>query len=172
MKDKLGCLIPVALLLLVFGWLYFFDTTKEKKEQQIKGEISRLALKHNAVVGWRKRFANRDKLYSYELQKALVSRDGHPVVFVASIEDVSQANGIFYVTFFEMLMGADIRFIISCDSVSALKLMKESVDEADDRFAIVATVSKVVKPKLKIGEILQDEYSDGAEFETFDTYLA
>lgn len=178
MKDKLGCLIPVAILLAIIGWLYFSDDSgkkvdgsKKESTSEIEKKITELALKHNAFVFGVKAFKDREKLYSFELKRVLVRKDNRPVVVVASIDDIIEENGLFYVTFIEFFVEAGIRFILSSDSASAVRIMKEPIDRLNDRFAIIATVTDVAKPKLTMGANPQDEYYAEVELEASNTYV-
>lgn len=119
-KERIGCVIPVVLLVGFFVWTYYRNAekrearererttegeTRDAEEERLKDEFKKtfkeLAGRHNARLDWAgvHRTESRGKrVFTFELQDALNSLGDRPLVIVAMVGDVIQTDGGFRIS--------------------------------------------------------------------------
>ena len=123
-------------------------------KKTVASTVATLATKHNGIAYLPKRRADADdvehKVYTIELQDALIRDDRRPVVAVVTVDDVLSKDGKTYIN---LLQTTGLEFLLSCPRDFAQRVIQESRkvmsgrDKEDfhplPRFAVVAVISRV-----------------------------
>jgi len=125
-----------------------------EKKIQIEQAISSMVAKYNAVTDWKKNFNNESvllgKIYTVQVEDALIRSDNRPILFFAFVEDVQRQGNKYYVHFWNWYeLGPDIRFVLECNSKQAKKILEQKTDFFE-KYAVVALISTLQKPKFEV----------------------
>jgi len=102
---------------------------------RIEENISSLSAKYNAVSDWEDTIIPRgqfNSVYTIDLQDALISNKNRPVIFLASLLDVSRENGEYIAKFFFFHLSESsdysefeygVNFVLKCNSTLAERLI-------------------------------------------------
>jgi hypothetical protein len=135
---------------------------KAHARSEVQARIAELSAKYNADGQWQKPFDKPDKLFFYtvELQRALIRKDGRPLIFVATVDDVVvEADGR-YVLQARLIVGLDreIHLQLRCGA-HELGALLDRTPEILEQFAVVAHIQEVRKPLLQAVAQTGDERS-------------
>ncbi len=121
-KERIGCVIPIVVLIGFFVWTYSInlekreaketaaetrnaenrrrDAEEERLKDEFKKTFNELAGRHNAKLDWAAvhRNENRKHVFTFELQDALNSLGDRPLVIVAMVGDVIKTDGGFRIS--------------------------------------------------------------------------
>jgi len=149
-------------VVLVALWVYFapnraeFAKAKRRESEKAvssttlqreqRAAILALAKRYDAITGWRSRLGGRtafDSIYSAEFASVILTSDRRPVLFIASLQDVGQADGR-YVLLLDGLINfhTHFRLHLSCSDLQANSILGKPRDE-DGRFAVIAEITSV-----------------------------
>jgi len=151
-------------------------TQKEKaeteKKVQIEQNISGMVARHNAVIGWEEIFNVEDivtgQVYTLQVEDALVRKDGRPILLFGSVSDIVRRNNEYFVHFKKGVLDfsiPDIYFALKLNAEQIKKIIGQKT-EIFDRYAIVATITSVQRPKFDVkaysqnGEDGKSEYTE------------
>jgi len=130
------------------------EKAEVEKKIQIEQTISNMVPTHNAVTDWKKNFDKKSaflgQIYTVQVEDALIRSDGRPVLFFASVDDVTRQGNKYYVHFRNWFdLDPDIRFVLECDSEQVKKIMSQKVD-LFGQYAVVALISSLQRPKFEL----------------------
>jgi hypothetical protein len=124
---------------------------KKKEETEQKSNVNpavlEMAVKHNAITDWG--FSE----YSFQMEDALIRKDGQPILFYASIKDIRRKNGSYYVhcSTSPFHFPHKIDFILECDENNVKKILSEKPrPRFMDNYAVIASISSVQKADYEI----------------------
>ncbi len=164
----IGALL-LAVVLATFSCRQRSEGPAERKAQaraEVQARIAELSAKYNADTEWQKPFDKPDRLFFYtvELQRALIRKDGRPLVFVALVDDVFLHTDGRYVLQAHLTVGLDreIHLDLRC-GVQELRGLLDRTPEILEEFAIVARVREVRKPLLQAVAQAGDEMANTPE---------
>jgi len=113
--------------------------------------ISEMANRYNANVNWDDFLdAQNDSIahnaYTFQLESALITSDKRPILFTASIYDITRKEDIYYIQFVNVLdIEPELVFILECNKNLINKIMERPL-ESFDEYVVVASISTVQKP--------------------------
>jgi hypothetical protein len=101
-KDRIGCVVAVALVLGVVVWGYYRGAEeREAKPRRVaektriketsKQTVKELAERHNAILDWagvRQRKQGAERIFTFELQDVLQKHGDRAIVIVCCVDDV------------------------------------------------------------------------------------
>ena len=116
------------------------------KADQTQQNISQFADRYNAVTDWRKAFRGKtptDVIYSAEVAPMFVRADARPVLFIASLRDVT-SDGDHYAIYFDGRINfhSEFRLLLTATPDQA-KLMMSSPRGDENRYAVVGQIQSV-----------------------------
>jgi hypothetical protein len=154
LRNVLVFVVPVAGLVFACSEYQHYSQQKENREKaerqpkaaEVEQTISQFAERYNALTHWRNELAPKtmmDPIYSAELARLFVRSDGRPVLFIASLRDIS-TEGDSYVVLFDGRVNMRSRFQLrlECPESQARPLMSHPPGQ-NDRFAVVAHIASV-----------------------------
>lgn len=100
---------------------------QEEWKQKVKDVKTTLISRHNAIIFPPKGFGKR-KVFTYNLQKLLINKDGRPILFDGTLDDITKDNDHFTVHFISYLAK------YAEYEVPALQLLSNILDERRVRF--------------------------------------
>lgn len=108
---------------------------------------SELERKHNAVRTWTNELPTSP--YSIEMQRALIRKDGRPVLFASRVTDIRQTGKGFQLDMEPLWAGASLRLILDCqeDTINAIL----SQDPRETNYLAVAQIQSVGKALFRVG---------------------
>jgi len=130
------------------------EKAEVEKKIQIEQTISNMVARHNAVTDWKKNFNEKStllgRIYTVQVEDALIRSDGRPVLFFASVDDVTRIGNKYYVHFHNWFdLSPEIRFVLECDSEQVKKIMGQITDFFE-QYAVVALISSLQRPKFEV----------------------
>lgn len=127
--------------------------TDHETDHKWENAVSELAKRHGAVVDWG---AHRPKRrggtpYSIDVSTALVRSNGRPVLLVmAHPVDVIQRRGYCVAVFNKHHWGIELSLELRCTKEQVAQLLREpDTQQTKRRFAVVAKINSVLRPKFK-----------------------
>jgi len=131
---------------------------------QIRQNIKDLALKHNAVIDWKKSLGEKGSYglyhtYTIEVEDALIRTDDRPILFFGSVNDIVRKDDSFIVYFsnwFNDLLGlyssANIRLVLESTDLQVDEILKKPTDKFSfsNNFAIIAQITEVEKIRFQL----------------------
>lgn len=105
-KDRIGCVVAVAVVLGVFVWFYYrgaeerearerADAEKTRIKETRKQTVKELAGRHNAILDWagvRQRKQGAERVFTFELQDVLQKHGDRAIVIVCCVDDVFKVS--------------------------------------------------------------------------------
>ena len=113
MKERIGCVIPVVLLVAFFSWAHYRNVEKREAQERgrraeaesremekrrhddersrIKESFQELARRHNAILDWsgvHKKGNAFQQVFTIELQDAQQRLGDRPAIFVSRVSDI------------------------------------------------------------------------------------
>lgn len=155
-KKILTALFIIAIIgvIVYFSYQHFKEKTttieeesEDVKLQKIEQVVSEMASKYNAITNWQDIFDKKDfleKVYTIELQNIFIHTEGRPILFDASIDDVWEDGGQYYVRFEDFQR--DINFELKCNEKQAKSLLEKA--GLAEMYAVVAKVEKIYKERF------------------------
>jgi len=158
--------------------------SKVSLEPQIARLISELEQKHNVVKAWAKDLPASP--YSIEMQRALIRKDGRPILFAGKITDIRQNKDFFHLDMEALWTGVSLRVILDCPEGTINNLLSHVPRETD--YLAVAQIQSVSKAQFRVDarseDVASTDYDDEGrslpnvetftelELEAGDTFLA
>lgn len=126
---------------------------RKSSHNKIKQEIKDFALKHNAIIGWKKDLDRKRailNLYTLEVEGVLLQKDNQPILFIASVDDIIKEEDRYIVYFNDkMSFRPKIYFILQCSSKQVDEILSHS-KSVYGNFAVVANISQVRKFRFQL----------------------
>lgn len=169
----LNLMLFVAVVLLVTSCN---SEVAREKEEEARREAGRtklkndLAAKFGASTDWDKNLKDRLMPYSIDVEEALIRSDKRPILVEAFVEDVTRDKEK-YVARLSYLEPPKIYFFLDCTPELATKLRSR---EGFDRVAVIASISSVRKPNIKLESDLPSspDESPDVEVTSSDAFIA
>ena len=170
MKD--GVKAVLVWVLIIAGaalgwWFYHSHETARKEAVQLKEKTDQLAKelmlgefakRHNAIVRWEslpKRGEYSLEPFAIDFSRALIRSNGQPVLLRARLREVMETDGGAAAYFSasdsdnDSLLGIPLASLdLKCSPEQVAELTKAGVSR-DTKFALVAKVERVFRPKLR-----------------------
>jgi hypothetical protein len=136
----------------------------EHAERELRTSVENMAAKYNAVTNWVKLFDEQHsgRVFTIDVEEALRPTDGHPVLIVGRIENLTMRNGKYYVNIDNRYHPErpKIYYILQCDGDMA-KSIRENGRNYDARVAVIAAIDAVKMPDLEArAEALNDDEAE------------
>jgi len=128
-------------------------------EPEIARLISELEQKYSAVSEWTKDLPASP--YSIEMQRALIRKDGRPILFAGRITDIRQDKEHFHLDMEALWTGASLRVILDCREETIDRILSHAPRETD--YLAVAQIQSVNKAQLRV-----DARSEGVSSTDYD----
>ena len=159
-------IVWIAIVLLAGGW--FVKSRHDDKQLKLRNAAARAAAqaahfdfgrRYNAISNWEEQLPRRDRfqLFSADIAEALVGTNNRPVLFLASLDDISLSKGRYFARLTCNETDPPLALLLMLDAVQAQLLRQEPTDLAMD-FSLVARIREV---KLVPAGPIIDEDSDG-----------
>ena len=166
MKNALGKIVTIVIVLAVGYWLFFGILSKKQvvnvEEQEVQAEkllkikksVQDMVTKHNAVTDWQGSLEKDgiEPTFTIEFQDTLIRKDSRPLVFVAAVEDIVRDSNSYTAHFhnrFDLLLSADVHFVLDCTPEQVQEIMKQS-NSVFENYAVVAHVTSVRKIRYRV----------------------
>ena len=158
------------IVLLIVGFFIFKHQNEKAKTIQTQQKIVTLAKRYNAITDWGKKF-NKDGIkigkghravYTTDIEKALIRKNGQPVLIVGYVFDITTIGDNKYlgIKAFEY---PDLNFLLKCQSQHTELVLSQQTDDGNF-FAVVASVVSVSRPAFEVDTITEEaddeSYSD------------
>lgn len=132
--------------------------------------VANLVAKYNAVIYWGEDLRAVKQLFSVNVQEALIRADKRPILIFTQIKDVVKENGKSILKFetdtnFDF---GELYFSLECTS-EQVNIIINQTSTSEDEYAIVALISSVRKPELKVSANAINE--DEALIELSDSHI-
>jgi len=140
---------------------------REAQQTKIKND---LAAKFGARTDWNKELKDRLLPYSIDVEEALIRTDKKPILFEALVEDVTRDNNK-YVVRLNYSDSPKIYFLLECTPELAAKLRSR---QGFDQVAVIASISSVRKPTIKLESDLPSSPDESPDIEVTnpDAFIA
>lgn len=171
MKEGVQAVLILGLTLggTVLGvWLYHSHETAREEAVQLKEKTDKLAKelmldefakRHNAIVRWKSSLPKRGEYslepFAIDFSRALIRSNGQPVLLRARLREVMETDGGAAAYFSasdsdnDSLLGIPLASLdLKCSPEQVAELTKAGVSR-DTKFALVAKVERVFRPKLR-----------------------
>ena len=155
--------------------------SREEKQQarteerlRIKQAVTDMVTEFDAVKNWEASFdetRGHRSLYTIDIRQALLQADGRPILFYGSLNDVLDGGEQDILWFTDFFVGLDttVYFKLQCSKEKTKALLKEPTSFMADRFAVVAKIEQVSKPRFVVKTY---EYEEEIEIESSDALIA
>jgi uncharacterized protein YxeA len=153
------------------------EKVETEKKMKIEQAITELVGRHNAVTGWEKNLREKYmsmlmKVYSIQVEEALIRNDRRPVLFFASIEDVARQDDKYFAHFHNWRsIGPDIHFVLECNLDQVEKVTEQSADYFK-QYAVVALISIIQRPKFEPRAYSENGEEPEIAVESSDIFVA
>jgi hypothetical protein len=128
------------------------NNLKAEKSAQIKQSINNLAVKNNAVTDWKRKFEEADKVYTFQVEDALIKDHDRPVLAIGEVVDINRLDNKFYIHFNTWLdSGPEVHFILEITQEQVTRIINQPSERYFDNYAVVAKVISIERPKFEIG---------------------
>jgi len=163
----------VALALLMASCNSKVDREKEeqnKREAQQTKLKNDLAAKFSASADWNEKLKDRLLPYSVDLEEALIRSDKKPILFEGFVEDVTRNNNK-YIVRLSHSESPKVYFLLECTPELATKLRSR---QGFDHVAVIASISSVRKPNIKLESDLPSSPDESPDIEVTnpDAFIA
>lgn len=134
--------------------------TEAYTEQELQDKVAEFASQHDAVTNWNESFVDQDFMqentYSFEVENALVRKDGRPLLILATIDDISKENDTYLLHLSTELLDLvfpqspmlDLRLVLEGEQDLVEKITTRGARGFIDTYAIIATISSVSRPNF------------------------
>ncbi|MBN1255561.1 MAG: hypothetical protein JXA50_09840 [Deltaproteobacteria bacterium] len=129
------------------------DKRKPEDQIKIKKAISDMVVKYGAVDNWKIIFEKKDYLepiFTIHVKEALCNTQDRPILFYAFLEDIIECEEKYTVFFETLLSRPNIRFELQSNEAQVESLLKSKYRMFFDKFAVVALIEEVQKPKFTV----------------------
>ena len=157
----------VFLCLVASGYWWFSnhkDATQPPSKPSLAPEIaqliSELEQRHSAASDWAKDLP-QGTVYSIEMQRALIRKDGRPILFPGRVIDIRQGKDYFHLDMEPLWTGVSLRVILDCPEGMINKLLSHVPRETD--YLAVAQIQSVSKAQFRV-----DARSEGVASTDYD----
>lgn len=153
------------------------EKVETEKKMKIEQAITEVVGRHKAVAGWGKNLREKYmsmlmKVYSIQVEEALIRNDRRPILFFASIEDVARQNDKYFAHFHNWgNIDPDIHFVLECNSDQVEKIMEQSATYFE-RYAVVALISIIQRPKFEPRAYSENGEEPEIAVESSDIFIA
>jgi len=127
--------------------------------QQIENSISSLAQRYNAVQNWRDSLLadkkSFDRIFTMEVAPVLARADSRPILFLASLHDVSGQSDhpiIYFDSYVNFRSALRLQLDCSTDQANIVMKTRHGTEGrfGGDRFAVIAQVSSVDSANIEL----------------------
>ena len=150
--------------------------SKEKKLNIIKN-VQVIKNKHKAIKF--ESFLINHKLdlskpiYSLSLQKVISNLQGKPILFYSYLIDYSKKGQQYFLVLYDFVSkGAKIRYELECSEEQTKKVLEVPIDSPGDRYAVIATITDIRRPKFSVRAFGVGENEAEIEVEPSDIFIA
>lgn len=144
------------------------ELTDIQKQLQANHDLSLMVEKHNAVALWESELKGK-AILTINMQDSLIRADKRPVLLLVALSDLFQANGKYFIEAegYYRLVETHFSLEIQRDQINKIN------DAApDDHFGIIAEITSVRKPRLKVSANPDSKDEPEIEFDASDVLLA
>jgi len=130
-----------------------------EKENATRSAIKEFAMRYGAVADWWQELTKEQMsthIYSASVANLLVRKDGHPVLLIGSIRDVSSVAAVYLIDFDVSINAVDEVRIRLQSSAEQAQLARSNSNERGGRYAFVARIQTV----RSVEEHLEDEFGE------------
>jgi len=155
----------LVLLLVVGGaWIVKREVTERRikteearqereRREKTKQAIAEMVSRHGALSHWADAIAETaltGQVYSVELEEAMVKGE-KPILIFATLSDIVRkgAGKYLFTLTDETSVGLDLYYFLEADA-DAFALAKAKSQNLSERFAVIALISEVHRPPLKV----------------------
>ncbi len=135
------------------------SSAKPSLSPEITRVVSELERKHNAVRTWANELPTSP--YSIEMQRALIRKDGRPVLFASRITDIRHNRKGYQVDMEPLWAGASLRLVLDCQEETINAILSQDPRETD--YLAVAQIQSVGKAQFRV-----EAHSEGVDIGDYD----
>lgn len=153
------------------------EKVETEKKIRIKQAITDMIARHNAVNDWERNLREKfismlTKVYSIQVEQALVRKDGRPILLFASVEDVARQDNKYFGHFHNWFgLGPNIHFVLECKPDQIKKVMEQSASQFE-QYAVVALISSIQRPKFEPGAYSENGEGQEITIESSNIFIA
>lgn len=158
----------LLLLCLLVGGYWWYSNQEEAKqttshellEQKVSHAISEFGQKHDAVTEWAHGLP-QGTVYSIDVQRALIRKDGRPILFTGRVADIRQNKETLQLEFAPIWDKINLRVILDCREDTINGILSHAPRETD--YLAVAQIQSVGKVHFRV-----DARSEGVASTDYD----
>lgn len=173
-KKVIWAIIAIGIGIYVISGILKSNEQKgatEANKQKIETAIREMAAKYDAATDWMDSLNSKKTIYTIDVQNALINANKRPILFRASLEDVSKLQGQYVVHLDTWVGVVQISFQLQCGDGHVHQMLAKSDRDPWNSFAVVAQIQDINKPLFRVKAVPSDEYSE-LELESSDTFIA
>lgn len=175
-------IIIVVVILLAGGYFWFWNKGEKNETPQVEEKSPSEINRENIIKNYIEKYQadseiKENMVYSYQLEDALV-KSMKPFIFSASLDDVFRKDGTLYAKLSPSLFDFDTPKIFYTLSGCEEKIMqlagseKNAVEKLWGEYLVVAKISSISKPTIKIDASAIDDEDVEIELSQPNTFMA
>lgn len=147
------------------------ENTIAEKKKRIEMKVQEMAAKFNAVTDREDVFEElnlRDKIYTVELQEALIRPDRRPFLIYVLLNDILKRENEYILRLTTPIITLELR----CPEELARKAIRLPTSYSEVRLAIIAKIEKIKKPIFVVRSTGNDEDDGEVEVNSSNIFVA